>query len=333
MTQAVIQTTVTGMQGRPIATTVPAANQAYTWSGTAWVPTGPYLPLAGGVVSGALRLQFAQPVQIFNDTGTSITAGGLWRELNSAGNLNFQANTATAGDFSTATTPLQLAPNGNVQVGASLGAGGGVTASGNLTAGGNLAAQNAFISGAIGVGGASLAAGAAVNFPGGSWLNNAGGNGGWGLYTGSGAYTFLCQNAVDPALQFNSNSGSLMNVNSGGSMTLRGTLSQGSDATTKTNINLLTQGISLVRQLLPKSFQRNEPVNAPVQWGFIAQDVEPVIPDAVSANLMVEGGPNLLSLDITAILAAVTMAVKQLDQRCTALETHDGITPPTGALA
>lgn len=48
MVQAVIPTTVTGLQGRPVASTpAPTNNQALIWNGTAWVPGGPYLTAAG----------------------------------------------------------------------------------------------------------------------------------------------------------------------------------------------------------------------------------------------------------------------------------------------
>lgn len=57
MVQAVVQTTVTGLQGHPIAATAPTtANQALTWSGSAWAPGGPFLPLSGGVLTGPLTL-------------------------------------------------------------------------------------------------------------------------------------------------------------------------------------------------------------------------------------------------------------------------------------
>lgn len=333
MTQAVIQTTVTGMQGRPIATTVPVANQAYTWSGTAWVPTGPFLPLAGGVLTGVLRYQYGTPSNVFNDTTQSITAGGLWREYVANGNFVIQSNSATAGDFSTAPTPLSLGATGNVNVGSSLSVGGNITVSGGVTANGNITGGNLVTPGAISIGGATLVTNA-VSIPGGAYVSSSGGGAGWSLVTGGGTYNLLCQNAVDPAMQFSrAGAGILMSVTSAGSMSIAGTLSQGSDATNKTNINPLTQGISLVRQLLPKSYQRTTPTDAPVQWGFVAQDVETVIPEAVIASEMGEGGTTLLGLDVTAILAAVTFAVKQLDQRCTALEAHDGINPPTGALA
>lgn len=138
MTQAVIATTVTGMQGRPISTTVPATNQAYTWSGTAWAPTGPFLPLAGGVLTGPLRLQYGAPVStIFNDTTTSITAGGLWRTVAQNGNLSFQSNTATAGDFSTVTgmtlTNAGALTVSGLQVNGAAGITGGVTVGGGVT--------------------------------------------------------------------------------------------------------------------------------------------------------------------------------------------------------
>lgn len=48
MVQAVIPTTVTGLQGRPVAATpAPTNNQALVWNGSAWVPGGPYLTAAG----------------------------------------------------------------------------------------------------------------------------------------------------------------------------------------------------------------------------------------------------------------------------------------------
>lgn len=48
MVQAVIPTTVTGLQGRPVsATPAPTNNQALIWNGSAWVPGGPYLTAAG----------------------------------------------------------------------------------------------------------------------------------------------------------------------------------------------------------------------------------------------------------------------------------------------
>lgn len=47
MVQAVIATTVTGLQGRGVANTAPTNNQALTWNGSAWAPAGPFLTAAG----------------------------------------------------------------------------------------------------------------------------------------------------------------------------------------------------------------------------------------------------------------------------------------------
>lgn len=47
MVQAVIATTVTGLQGRGVANTAPTLNQALVWNGSAWAPSGPYLTAAG----------------------------------------------------------------------------------------------------------------------------------------------------------------------------------------------------------------------------------------------------------------------------------------------
>lgn len=324
MTQAVIQTTVTGMQGRPISATAPVANQAYTWSGSAWTPTGPFLPLAGGILSGPLRLQFGAADLIFNDTATSITAGGLWRAMNNNGTLVFQSNTATAGDFSTANIPLTLNANGtagfvsNVSVGGTLNTTGAATFNTSVTVGGSLLVTGTNVLN-FGSGIATIGAG-------------TGGSTVFSFQPGTG-YSLLW-NGANGQLQYQSPSAPGTNAFiafANGNFQIAGTLTQGSDATYKTNIAVLTQGISLVRQLSPKSFARTTTPTV-TEWGFIAQDVEGVVPVAVSSTSESDG-TTMLSLNTTAILAAVTMAVKQLDQRCTALEAHDGITPSAGELA
>lgn len=331
MTQAVIQTTVTGMQGRPIATTVPVANQAYTWSGTAWVPTGPYLPLAGGVVTGPIRYQYSSPTgPILNDTSTSITAGGLWRVIAQGGSLFIQSNTATAGDFSTAAGALQLTNSGGVTVGNTLQVNGNAGATGNMVATGNVTGSQLLGTGGVYAGSAASNGFGLIDLgsqrilqwqPG--WYDS------WVVATGT--WSWISAVVGGPA----------MSLTGTGNLTINGTLTQGSDAANKTNINPITQGISLIRQLIPKSFQFAVPANAlpdtpasSLQWGFIAQDVESVIPTAVTQGPAKEdGSAGLLGLDVTGILAAVTVALKQIDERLSAVESHDGITPSAAQLA
>lgn len=74
MVQATIQTTVTGIQTRPVVSTAPTNNQVLTWNGSAWTPQGPYLPLTGGTMSGAI-----------NTTGNIQTTGGSIQSPGSAG--------------------------------------------------------------------------------------------------------------------------------------------------------------------------------------------------------------------------------------------------------
>lgn len=280
MTQAVIQTTVTGMQGRPIATTVPANNQTYTWSGSAWTPTGPYLPLAGGVLTGALRIQYASPVQIFNDTGTSITAGGLWREANSGGNLSFQSNTATAGDFSTAVTPLQLGAGGAVTVGATLSVngtgnfagvvnvGGAFTAAG-VTATGSASAVNIGATGIISAGNGAQAGVITI----GTVLNNNGVR-----YNGVNGPNFVAFQWTGAAGVFNTYvDGSFV-----GNLT-----PQGSDPRLKTNIAAVSvDPLAIINQMTMQQFTFTLPIEdaAPQHWsvGFMADQLFGLIPEAVN---------------------------------------------------
>lgn len=339
----------------------PADGQAYLRVGVGtnrWVPG---MPLAGGIFTGAVTLAGPgaagnNPVTV-TQLNSAISAaqagfmpitGGTFQGAvvlsgNATTNLNpvplqqlnsMLATYATQAFVTAGFLPLTggtLTGTLNIGSGVVLSTNGQVNANAIVSAGAITAGTNLLVGQAMAIGGATLGAPLALSLPGESYLWGPGG-GGWGLSTASNTYTFYCQNTSDPAMALNQSGTLLMQVFSTGNMTIHGTLTQGSDETTKENINPISQGISLVRQLLPKSFQRTIPANAPsnatnpVQWGFIAQDVESVIPAAVSSGAT-------LSLDITGILAAVTNAVKQLDQRCTALEADVGIEPPAEALA
>lgn len=80
MVQATIQTTVTGIQTRPVNSTAPTTNQALGWNGSAWTPMGPYLALTGGTMTGAI-----------NTTGNIQTTGGV---VQSPGNVGTFLNGA-----------------------------------------------------------------------------------------------------------------------------------------------------------------------------------------------------------------------------------------------
>lgn len=76
MTAATINTTVTGLQGNPVASTAPASNQALGWNGSSWVPQGPFLPLTGGTLTGNITT-----------TGNIRTTGGSLQSPGNAGAL------------------------------------------------------------------------------------------------------------------------------------------------------------------------------------------------------------------------------------------------------
>jgi hypothetical protein len=112
---------------------------AFVWTGTVtnlWVNgtnTGAlatvgqlsgYLPLTAGPtvpLTGPLTLTSSSNTTInFINTVPANTAGGLWRiRQGTVGNLNFEANTAVAGDFSASVQGLQITSLGAVGIGIS----------------------------------------------------------------------------------------------------------------------------------------------------------------------------------------------------------------------
>jgi Chaperone of endosialidase len=100
-----------------------------------------------------------------------------------------------------------------------------------------------------------------------------------------------------------------------GNLNVAGTVSQGSDRRGKRAIVAADDGIEVVRDLWPKRFARNQTPDR-VELGFVAQEVEPVLEEAVWRHAM----NDLLSLDTTPLIAVLVNAVKQLDARLAALE-------------
>jgi Repeat of unknown function (DUF5907) len=82
---------VAGIQGNPVASTTPAANQVLTWNGSAWVPANPPVGGGGAVTSVGLSM----PPQ-FAVAGSPVTNSGT---LSATWN-NYNANTILAGPAS-----------------------------------------------------------------------------------------------------------------------------------------------------------------------------------------------------------------------------------------
>jgi hypothetical protein len=83
-----------------------------------------------------------------------------------------------------------------------------------------------------------------------------------------------------------------------------------SDATLKENVDPISQGLDVVMQLNPVSFNwKNVDDNGPQrEIGFIAQEVQPIIPEVIGVNL--EG---TLSLDYPKLVAVLTKAIQELN--------------------
>lgn len=115
MVQAVIATTVTGLQGRQVAATpAPTNNQALIWNGSAWVPGGPYLIAAGApyiATNYADNSGFTVNQRNYT-TGTALAAGAYgfdrWKAGASGCTLTFTAAPASTVATITAGTVQQV---------------------------------------------------------------------------------------------------------------------------------------------------------------------------------------------------------------------------------
>jgi hypothetical protein len=99
-----------------------------------------------------------------------------------------------------------------------------------------------------------------------------------------------------------------------GNLFVNGTVTPGSDARGKRAIAAAEDGIEVVRDLQPKRFTREQ--SDRVELGFIAQEVQPVLTEAVMAAPL----HGRLGVDVTPLVAVLVNAVKQLDARLAALE-------------
>lgn len=85
-----------------------------------------------------------------------------------------------------------------------------------------------------------------------------------------------------------------------------------SDAAAKRDIQLWRSGLDTVNKLKPVSYKWAEGADTSRHIGFIAQDVDRVIPEAVTRQ---EWGGGMLTLDDRAILAALVNAVQELSKK------------------
>ena len=144
------------------------------------------------------------------------------------------------------------------------------------------------------------------------------GLGGAGIFLGSGAGLYF--GTMNSVGAFSVVRGS---IDTAGNMSITGTLSQGSDARDKENIEVSDDGLAIVRRLTPKRFNR---IASPErrELGFIAQDVGDVLPEAITVRVSAGDGDDddKLALDTTPLLAVVVNAINELEARLATLETR-----------
>jgi hypothetical protein len=328
MVQAVIQTTVTGLQGNPVALGVPTANQALTWNGTAWGPGGPFLSTAGGTMTGTI-VGYVTPSGQTTPAGIQLGAavingsptGGL--VLGTPGNP--LVTIQTGGQIATGATGTALnLTAGSANIAGGLSVAGQMNINGMIQAGSEIQAPLFRM----------MPASSALQ----SFAPSGSQGGGFLLATAGNGYYYAVTNGPDPVMQWASSQIIMMSLDSGGNLVTHGGITQGSDETTKNTIALYAPGVSVAAQLLPKTFIYNGDATNTPHLGFIAQDVQPILPDAISSTTfkpLTEDGvtTTTLNLDITAIVAVLANAVKQLISRVAALENHDGITPTAAETA
>lgn len=105
-----------------------------------------------------------------------------------------------------------------------------------------------------------------------------------------------------------------------------------SDIRAKTNVASEKRGLEVIKQLSPIIFQRRMPEDklSKPEIGFSAQDVRPVLPEAVTVvgSVLLDGSGGLdsdepsLAVTESTILALMVNAIKQLDARLSAMERN-----------
>ena len=82
-----------------------------------------------------------------------------------------------------------------------------------------------------------------------------------------------------------------------------------SDLRLKTNVNDISWGLAEIMQLRPVSFEWiNDPINQGQQYGFIAQEVQPIMPELVRE---INGDERVLSLDKEGIYASLVKSIQE----------------------
>ncbi len=158
-------------------------------------------------------------------------------------------------------------------------------------------------------------------------------------YSSGNAYTAFIKSAAGTDLEFGTyNNGTSMSLTASGTLNLTslgtglvysnsGTLTSTnpSDQNLKTNITALPYGLNEINQLKPVSYTLvNDTINQGTQFGFVAQDVEKVVPAftklITNINPVDNTTTSYLGLDREGINAAMCMAIQELSAQIVTLQ-------------
>jgi hypothetical protein len=124
--------------------------------------------------------------------------------------------------------------------------------------------------------------------------------------SGSTAYTSINRDASNNLVVRNTANNSIFALDNSGNLVIGGTLTQGSDISYKENIKPLESQLDIVNKLNPVSYNRIGKKENEI--GFIAQEVEKLIPDLVSENP--DGLKSLAYGNMTSILVKAIQELK-----------------------
>ena len=114
---------------------------------------------------------------------------------------------------------------------------------------------------------------------------------------------------------FDVNGNERMSLDTSGNLCIAGSLSQGSDARLKTNVQAITSPLEKVLALRGVTFARTTDESQRTHIGLIAQEVEQVLPEVVHTGH--DGYKSVAYADIVGILVE---AIKELEARVAELE-------------
>jgi len=140
-----------------------------------------------------------------------------------------------------------------------------------------------------------------------SWISNGGS--GAGGFTPNAHAVFLASGTVSGDIRSNSTTTVSYNTSS--------------DYRLKENISEITDGIERIRQLRPVKYQFKDPNNDTFYDGFLAHEVQPVAPYAISGekDAVGENGlPMYQQIDTSWLVGLLAAGIKDLDKRLTELE-------------